>query len=99
MSDTNLILAAEKYAENYHDEDKTDVLNAFYHGAEFQRKNQGDTLTVSKLRPMSEAVDNDVVLAYDKHDNEFYKIPVCKLAGWHALFAGWIPLPIYKPEK
>ena len=42
VSDPNLILEAEKYAEKYSAADgdyiKTDVLNAFYHGAEWQRK-------------------------------------------------------------
>ena len=42
VSDPNLILEAEKYAGKYSAEDgdyiKTDVLNAFYHGAEWQRK-------------------------------------------------------------
>lgn len=44
VKETNLILAAEKYAEKYSAEDgnyiKTDVLNAFYHGAEWQRKHK-----------------------------------------------------------
>ena len=42
--ETDLILAAEKYADLYSDDDrqdiKTDVLNAFYHGSEWSKKNK-----------------------------------------------------------
>lgn len=42
--ETDLILAAEKYASKYDGDDrqdiKTDVLNAFYHGSEWSNKNK-----------------------------------------------------------
>lgn len=42
--ETDLILAAEKYAEKYSADDrqdiKTDVINAFYHGAEWHKVRQ-----------------------------------------------------------
>jgi len=44
VNETDLISAAEKYAEIYDGDDrqdiKTDVLNAFYHGADWQRKKE-----------------------------------------------------------
>ena len=58
-----------------------------------------DQLTVTKLRPMSDANNGDIVLAYDKYDRCFTKIIICKMHGWDQMFEGWIPLPQYKPEE
>lgn len=109
-NEPDVILAAEKYAEMYDGDDrqdiKTDVLNSFYHGAFFKRKNQGDTLTVSKLRPMSELSKNanSVMAAYeDERGDIYFDITSSQCIEDEYSFSseeyiGWIPLPIYKPE-
>jgi hypothetical protein len=67
-----------------------------------------DALTVSKLRPMCDAsIDDQTILCVGKTYNTFLKV---YFDGVHykddhddlydkEYFIGWIPMPIYKPEK
>ena len=67
-----------------------------------------DTLTVSKLRPMCDApIDDETILCVGKTYNTFLKV---YFDGVYykddhddlydkEYFIGWIPMPIYKPEK
>lgn len=103
--ETDLVLAAEKYAEKYNGDDrqdiKTDVLNAFYHGAyfNFEKVMQGDTLTVSKLRPMCDAKEGEQILAFKINEKVFLNICCPDITNeFCKAFSGWIPMPIYKPE-
>lgn len=66
-----------------------------------------DTLTVTKLRPMCDAPDDDeTILCVGERYNTFLKV---YFDGVHykddhnfiyekEYFIGWIPMPIYKPE-
>lgn len=106
-NEPDVILAAEMYDGDDRQDIKTDVLNQFYQGAFFKRKNQGDTLTVSKLRPMSELPKNanSVMAAYeDERGDIYFDITSSQCIEDEYSFSseeyiGWIPLPIYKPEK
>jgi len=67
-----------------------------------------DTLTVSQLRPMSDApIDDETILCVGERYNTFLKV---YFDGVYykddhddlydkEYFIGWIPMPIYKPEK
>ena len=67
-----------------------------------------DTLTVSKLRPMCDApIDDETILCVGDRYNIFFKV---YFDGEYykddhndiydkKYFIGWIPMPIYKPEK
>lgn len=67
-----------------------------------------DILTVSRLRPMCDApIDDQTILCVGKTYNTFLKV---YFDGVHykddhddlydkEYFIGWIPMPIYKPEK
>ncbi len=67
-----------------------------------------DTLTVSRLRPMVDApVDDETILCVgDRYntflkvyfDGEYYKDDHNDIYD-KEYFIGWIPMPIYKPEK
>lgn len=115
IHEPDLILAAEKYADVYFDDDrqdiKPDVLNAFYHGAEFQMSQQPDKLTVSKLRPMSEAPrDPNTRISVVRKGHDYFEAARFDIrnGGWQInfsaamsdeFFEGWIPMPLYKPEQ
>lgn len=67
-----------------------------------------DALTVSKLRPMCDApIDDETILCVgDRYniffkvyfDGEYYKDDHDDLYD-KEYFIGWIPMPIYKPER
>ena len=67
-----------------------------------------DTLTVTKLRPMVDApVDDETILcvgdSYNTFlkvyfDGEYYKDDHNDIYD-KEYFIGWVPMPIYKPEK
>lgn len=67
-----------------------------------------DTLTVSKLRPMSDApvgvgilVDHDFALALTESKRDVCENKIITSCGIKIGFSecnGWIPKPIYKPE-
>lgn len=110
VKEHDLVLAAEKYADKYSADDsdyiKTDVLNAFYHGADFQKKKQGDTLTVSKLRPMCDAPKNGKFLVVLNTEDAFHecsflsdgRVKIGTVAIRIEYCIGWIPCAIYKQE-
>lgn len=67
-----------------------------------------DHFTVTKLRPMSEAPKNEImILAFNKYENDFVKtffigqdwcVPEFEFTPNEDDFIGWIPMPIYKPK-
>ena len=111
---SELIDAAEKYAEIYSDDErqdiKTDVLNAFYHGANYQKKCQQDQIIVDELRPMSELKNKQFALCHELFNQGRYG-QFEKYQKWDMTmvdingdefdidkFVGWIPIPIYRPK-
>lgn len=57
-----------------------------------------DTLTVTKLRPMSDIPIGEIVLMKIKLMDSFYATVISEddyLDGCE----GWLPMPTYKPEK
>ena len=70
-----------------------------------------DQLTVTRLRPMSEAPEDDWFIAYDLDGNLCQAQRSCDkyirifkdgfIEDWCQSddFIGWIPLPTYKPEQ
>jgi hypothetical protein len=57
-----------------------------------------DTLTFSKLRPMSEAPINIPILAKYIKSDELLSIRLSADSKFRC-YEGWLPMPIYKPEK
>lgn len=64
-----------------------------------------DTLTVTKLRPMSEIHDGDILVKWIQENG---LIGAFYVDGWVYVngsnykpeeFQGWIPIPKYEPEK
>lgn len=110
-----LINEAAKYAKDYEGDDKTDVLNAFFHEAEYQIKESRKQIIVDKLRPMSEAKEEGLeyfVIRKDCDKLRFIAVEYLKLmdgiACWYAddgerflesQLIGNIKAPIYKPKK
>ena len=66
-----------------------------------------DTLTVSKLRPMSEVPRNGKFLVVLNSEDDFHecsfladgRIKIGTVAIRYEYCIGWIPKPIYKPEE
>jgi len=66
-----------------------------------------DTLTVSKLRPMSEAPRNGKFLVVLNSEDDFHecsflsdgRVKIGTVAIRYEYCVGWIPKPIYKPEE
>lgn len=58
-----------------------------------------DTLTVSKLRPMVDAPIREVVLLKSKSKKINHLVQQVVTENTRYLWVGWLPMPIYKPEK
>lgn len=66
-----------------------------------------DTLTVDRLRPMSEApMDESIILAFNKYEKDFVKaffiaddwcVPEFDFTPLESDFEGWLPMPRYEP--
>jgi hypothetical protein len=59
-----------------------------------------DQLTVTRLKPMSEAPYNIQILAWNGECFEIWELrPEMNKYGDYSKLIGWISMPIYKPEQ